>query len=83
LQDLDFVLDAKPEGAFYIYANCAKFTDDSFQFARDLLETVGVAVTPGKDFGNNDDNHFIRFAYTTSIERMTKAVARLHDFMRR
>lgn len=81
LQGLGFGLEAKPEGAFYIYANCAKFTDDSFQFAKDLLETVGVAVTPGKDFGNNAENHFIRFAYTTSIERMAEAIARIETFI--
>ena len=83
LQVLGFGLEAKPEGAFYIYANCAKFTNDSFQFSRDLLETVGVAVTPGKDFGNNDENHYIRFAYTTSIDRMTQAITRIQDFIRR
>ncbi len=83
LQDLGFGLEAKPEGAFYIYANCAKFTDDSFQFARDLLETIGVAVTPGKDFGNNRENHYIRFAYTTSIERMAEAIARIETFIGR
>ena len=83
LQSLGFTLETKPEGAFYIYANCAKFTNDSFQFARDLLETVGVAVTPGKDFGNHAENHYIRFAYTTSIERMAVAIARIHDFIGR
>lgn len=83
LQKLGFGLEAKPEGAFYIYANCAKFTADSFQFAQDLLETVGVAVTPGKDFGNNAENQFIRFAYTTSIERMAEAIARIETFIRR
>jgi aspartate/methionine/tyrosine aminotransferase len=81
LQDLGFGLETKPEGAFYIYANCAKFTDDSFQFACDLLETVGVAVTPGKDFGSNVANHYIRFAYTTSIDRMAQAIVRLETFI--
>jgi aspartate/methionine/tyrosine aminotransferase len=83
LQNLGFILEGKPEGAFYIYANCAKFTDDSFQFAHDLLETVGVAVTPGKDFGHHAQNQFIRFAYTTSIERMTQAITRIQDFIGR
>lgn len=83
LQALGFDMEAKPEGAFYIYANCAKFTDDSFQFARDLLETVGVAVTPGKDFGTHAANHYLRFAYTTSIDKMAQAITRLQDFIRR
>lgn len=78
---LGFEIPIKPDGAFYIYANCAKFTDDSYQFALDLLEAEGVAVTPGKDFGLNEANHHIRFAYTTSIDRMSVAMQRLEKFI--
>jgi len=78
---LGFEIPIKPDGAFYIYANCSKFTDDSFQFALDLLEAEGVAVTPGKDFGINEANHYLRFAYTTSIDRMAVAMQRLDRFI--
>ncbi|MDD5578884.1 MAG: pyridoxal phosphate-dependent aminotransferase [Methylobacter sp.] len=78
---LGFEIPIKPDGAFYIYANCAKFTDNSYQFAMDFLETEAVAVTPGKDFGINESNHFIRFAYTTSIDKMAIAVQRLERFI--
>ncbi|MCK4842540.1 MAG: aminotransferase class I/II-fold pyridoxal phosphate-dependent enzyme [Methylococcales bacterium] len=78
---LGFEIAVKPEGAFYIYANCAKFTDDSFQFAKDLLEQQGVAVTPGKDFGDNLSNIHLRFAYTASIAKMTVAIERLERFL--
>jgi len=80
---LGFAIPIKPDGAFYIYANCSKFTDDSFQFALDLLEAEAVAVTPGKDFGSNEANHYIRFAYTTSIDRMAIAMQRLEKFINR
>ena len=78
---LGFEIPVKPEGAFYIYANCRQFTDDSYQFALDLLEAEAVAVTPGKDFGSNDAHHTLRFAYTTSIDRMTIAMQRLENFI--
>ncbi|NOQ36605.1 MAG: pyridoxal phosphate-dependent aminotransferase [Methylococcaceae bacterium] len=81
LQDLGFEMGCKPQGAFYIYANCAKFSDDSFQFAHDLLEKEGVAITPGKDFGTNDACHHLRFAYTTSINKMAEAMTRLETFL--
>lgn len=81
LCQLGFAITSKPDGAFYIYADCSRFTDDSFQFARDLLETEGVAITPGIDFGRNQANHFVRFAYTTSIERMDAAIKRLQHFI--
>ena len=78
---LGFNIECKPEGAFYIYANCSAFTNDSFQFAVDLLESEGVAVTPGKDFGENNSNFYIRFAYTVSIARMAEALKRLERFL--
>ena len=81
LQKLGFEIAIKPEGAFYIYANCSRFTEDSFKFAQDLLEQEGVAVTPGKDFGNNQANCYIRFAYTSSIAKMTDAMERLERFI--
>ncbi|MGR8952912.1 MAG: pyridoxal phosphate-dependent aminotransferase [Gammaproteobacteria bacterium] len=78
---LGFDIPIKPEGAFYIYARCAKFTDDSFKFAMDLLESEGVAVTPGKDFGTHEAHHALRFAYTTSLDRLAEAVQRLERFI--
>ena len=78
---LGFEIPIKPDGAFYIYANCSRFTDDSYQFALDLLEAEGVAITPGKDFGTHEANHHLRFAYTTSIDRMSIAMQRLEKFI--
>lgn len=78
---LGFEIPIKPDGAFYIYAMCSKFTDNSYQFAMDLLETEGVAITPGKDFGVHEANHYVRFAYTTSIDRMAVAMQRLERFI--
>ncbi len=83
LLDLGFGIPIKPEGAFYIYADCSKFTDDSYQFALDLLEAEGVAIAPGKDFGAYEANHYVRFAYTISIDRMSLAMQRLEKFIRK
>ena len=78
---LGFEIPIKPEGAFYIYANCKKFTDDSYQFALDFLEAEAVAITPGKDFGTHEAHHMLRFAYTTSIAKMAIALQRLDRFI--
>jgi aspartate/methionine/tyrosine aminotransferase len=78
---LGFKIACKPQGAFYIYADCSAFTSDSFEFAKQLLEQEGVAVTPGKDFGHYLANQHIRFAYTASIDRMTAALQRLERFI--
>ncbi|WP_262964992.1 aminotransferase class I/II-fold pyridoxal phosphate-dependent enzyme [Methylobacter psychrophilus] len=78
---LGFEIPIKPAGAFYIYANAKKFTDDSYQFALDFLEAEGVAITPGKDFGSNEAHHMLRFSYTTSLAKMTIAIQRLDRFI--
>jgi aspartate/methionine/tyrosine aminotransferase len=81
LEKLGFRLAARPEGAFYIYANCAALTRDSDDFARQLLESAGVATTPGRDFGSNAPDKHLRFAYTTDVERLADAVDRIHRFL--
>ncbi len=80
---LGFDIPIKPDGAFYIYANAAHFTDNSRQFALDLLEEEGVAVTPGKDFGEYNAHHMLRFAYTLPIDKMSTALQRLQRFINR
>jgi aspartate/methionine/tyrosine aminotransferase len=81
LDDLGFRQAAKPEGAFYVYANCSELTDNSDRFARDLLEAAGVAITPGLDFGSNQPEKYLRFAYTASVERLAEAVDRIRRFL--
>ncbi len=81
LRELGFDIPVTPQGAFYLYANCSKFTDDSYQFANELLEEAGVAITPGIDFGSNKPEQHVRFAYTTSIENLKKGVERIKDFL--
>lgn len=81
LRGLGFDIPLLPEGAFYLYANCERFTRDSFGFARDLLEQAGVAITPGCDFGSHRAEAHARFAYTTSLDRLEEGVRRLADYL--
>lgn len=81
LERLGFRLSARPEGAFYIYADCSALTDDSERFARTLLETAGVAVTPGLDFGTHTPERHLRFAYTTEVGRLGEAIDRIRRFL--
>ncbi len=81
LRELGFEIPVTPQGAFYLYANCERFTDNSLTFAEALLEEAGVAVTPGLDFGTNQPEKHLRFAYTTSMERLEEGVRRLRRFV--
>ena len=83
LASVGFRITARPQGAFYLYCDCSGLCDDSFVLARDLLEKVGVAATPGLDFGSNAPEKHIRFAYTTGVDRLAEAVDRLHRYFRR
>ena len=83
LATLGFKLSAVPQGAFYIYADCSALTDDSDRFARELLESAGVAITPGLDFGSHAPERHLRFAYTTGIERLQEAADRIRRFIGR
>jgi len=82
LKALGFIVTNKPQGAFYIYVDCSAFTQDSYAFALELLEEAGVAITPGKDFGSSEPERFLRFAYTTSMERIELGLARIAEFLR-
>ncbi len=76
-----FEIDAAPQGAFYLWANISKYNDDSFAFAKELLENIHVASTPGVDFGKNGTNKYIRFAYTRNIEHLSEGVRRMKEYL--
>ncbi len=82
LRQLGFDLPLAPEGAFYLYAGCSTFTQDSRQFASELLEQAGVAITPGLDFGSFQSDMHVRFAYTTALPKLEQGVERIAQFLR-
>ena len=83
LEGIGFRITARPEGAFYLYCDSSALAEDSFTLAKDLLEKTGVAATPGLDFGSNEPEKHIRFAYTTGVDRLAEAVERLSRYFGR
>lgn len=81
LPKLGFKIPVVPEGAFYIYADASDFTQDTQTFCQQLLQDTGVALTPGFDFGEQNAHLYIRFAYTTSIDRLEQAILRIKDWL--
>ena len=81
LRELGFEIPVTPEGAFYLYADCSRFTADSHAFSTRMLEEAGVAITPGIDFGNHQPERHVRFAYTTSMENLREGVRRLAAYL--
>jgi aspartate/methionine/tyrosine aminotransferase len=74
LRALGFSIPVVPQGAFYVYADSGELAEDSRTLARRALDEVGVAITPGLDFGQWRPERHIRFAYTTSLDALKEGV---------
>jgi aspartate/methionine/tyrosine aminotransferase len=82
LRELGFEIPLVPQGAFYLYADCSRFTDDSQAFALRLLDQAGVAITPGLDFGSHRAAQHVRFSYANTLDNLREGVARLRGYLR-
>lgn len=80
LRQMGFIIHTEPQGAFYIFADATRFTNDSYRFAFDILEKAHVGVTPGTDFGSNGQG-FIRFSYANSLENIKIALDRIDGYL--
>ena len=76
-----FTRIAPPEGAFYIYADVSDLTDNSLEFATEILTQAGVAVTPGLDFDPIRGARSLRFSYARSTSDIAEGLRRLQEFM--
>jgi aspartate/methionine/tyrosine aminotransferase len=70
------------DGAFYLYADVSRFTNDSLAFAKSMLDEAGVAATPGVDFDEARGRRYIRFSYAGATDRMAEAARRLQGWAR-
>ncbi|WP_281950809.1 pyridoxal phosphate-dependent aminotransferase [Nitrosophilus kaiyonis] len=76
-----FTINKFPDGAFYIWADISKYSNNSFEFSKFLLEKIHVAVTPGTDFGKNETKKYIRFSYTRDLKHLEEGVKRLTSLL--
>ncbi|WP_436855340.1 aminotransferase class I/II-fold pyridoxal phosphate-dependent enzyme [Staphylococcus caeli] len=80
LEALGFELDAKPEGAFYIFPSIKQFTDDDFKFCVDVLENAHVAIVPGSAFTDIGKGH-VRISYAYELDALKEAMRRLEQYL--
>jgi aspartate/methionine/tyrosine aminotransferase len=73
---------APADGAFYIYADVGRLTNDSAEFCRRMLAETGVAATPGVDFDPARGNRFVRFSFAGATADMAEAARRLMAWRR-
>ena len=74
---------APADGAFYVYADVARLTDDSMALTYRMLAETGVAVAPGVDFDPVDGHRWIRFSFAGSTDDVAEALHRLEAWFGR
>ncbi len=72
---------APPDGAFYVYADISKVSEDSRAFCAEVLEEAGVAITPGLDFDPVRGHRTVRMSYAASTSDIEEGLRRLTAFM--
>lgn len=83
LETLGLAPDMPPQGAFYLWLDISRYSQDSQAFCEQLLIEENVAITPGIDFAVQSGEHFVRIAFTTDVARLEEAVARITRFVSR
>ena len=71
---------APADGAFYLYADAGRLTNDSPALCARILKETGVALTPGVDFDPARGHRFVRFSFAGSEGDMRAACDRLIAF---
>lgn len=82
LKEMGFGITVEPTGAFYVFANAARFSNDSYKLAFDILQKAHVGVAPGIDFGENGEG-YLRFSYANSIENIAEGLNRLEKYLKK
>jgi aspartate/methionine/tyrosine aminotransferase len=80
LKEAGFGVAKEPTGAFYVLANARRFTDNSLEFAFEVLENANVGITPGVDFGSNAEG-YVRFSYANSLDNIEEGMRRLGKYL--
>ena len=80
LEAMPGVRVCRPRGSFYVFADISSITNQSRQFALDLIEEEKVVVVPGYPFGLSCEG-CIRIACTINQEKLNEAMDRMERFL--
>jgi aspartate/methionine/tyrosine aminotransferase len=82
LNAMGLTVPVMPDGAFYAWADCSRYAQDSWDFAFDLMRRAHVAITPGRDFGRHGAERYVRLSTASSMAHLQEAMSRLGDALR-
>ncbi|MBV8469952.1 MAG: pyridoxal phosphate-dependent aminotransferase [Pelomonas sp.] len=71
----------EPDGAFFVWADCSAFCNDSWDLSFELMRRAQVALTPGRDFGPAQASRFLRLSFATDTALLQEALGRLREVL--
>lgn len=80
LNSIDKISCLNPGGAFYVFPDIRQTGLTSQEFAAQLLESKGVGVCAGDDFGAAGEG-FVRLCYATSQDEIKEGIKRIKEFV--
>lgn len=83
LESIGLSVPATPDGAFYVYVDCAGTGMTSTEFCNRLLDEAHVSLVPGVDFGVHQPDRYLRLSYATALPRLKEAIGRMDAWLRR
>ncbi|WP_422744460.1 pyridoxal phosphate-dependent aminotransferase [Mycobacterium sp. WMMD1722] len=81
LRDLGIDRLAPADGAFYVYADVSRYTEESLSFCSKLLADTGVAIAPGIDFDTVYGGSYVRFSFAGPTADITEALRRMSSWL--
>ena len=77
LKAMGLDVPVEPDGAFYVWFDCSRYSADSWDFCFELLRRAHVALTPGRDFGPAQAERFVRLSFAASLPQLQDAMQRM------
>jgi aspartate/methionine/tyrosine aminotransferase len=77
LEALGLPVPVVPDGAFYVWFDCSRYSDSSWDFCFDLMRRAHVALTPGRDFGPAEGERYVRLSFARALPELEQALGRL------
>lgn len=81
LPELGFDNLAGADGAFYVWLDVSRFTDDSQSWCADLLAATGVALAPGLDFDPTAGHTWARLSFCGQTAELEAALERMAGYL--
>jgi aspartate/methionine/tyrosine aminotransferase len=83
LANIGLPVPVLPDGAFYAWFDCSRYSASSWQFCLDMMNRAHVALTPGRDFGPHWAERFVRLSFASAMPQLQAAMQRLARELRK